>query len=117
MSENSTNEPNRLTAASVGLAMPTDRNLHGYLSEFHSYGLTEKEAGDYAEDQAATMLATTLGVPFDPDRSYDEKKEQWRISGKIYRTQNITQSAIGPKGGLWTTVISAAVLILPDSDR
>ncbi len=116
MSENSTNEPNRLIAASIGVAVPTDRNQYGYLSEYHSFGLTEKEAGDYAEDQAATMLATTLGVTFDPDKSYDEKKEIWKISGKIYRTQSITQSAIGAKGGSWTTVLAMAVFI-PGEER
>jgi arginine decarboxylase len=110
LSEASTNEPHRLAVASIGIAIPADRSLqHGYLSEFHAYGMTEQEAGDYAEDLAATMLATTLGVEFDPDRSFDEKKEIWKISGRIYRTMNITQSAVGAKGGQWTTVIAAAV--------
>lgn len=68
-------------------------------------------AGDYAEDLAATMLGTILGVDFDPDSSWDEKKELWRISGQIVRTRNVTQSAIGDKNGLWSTVIAAAVLI------
>ena len=57
------------------------------------------------------MLATTLGVRFNPDTSYDERKEIWKISGEIYRTQSITQSAIGDKHGLWTTVVAAAVLL------
>ena len=58
------------------------------------------------------MLATTLGLPNDPSLAWNEKEEQWRLSNKIYRTQNFTQSAEGNKGGLWSTVISAAVLIL-----
>jgi arginine decarboxylase len=57
------------------------------------------------------MLATTLGVEFDPDRSWDEKKEIYRISNKIVRTMQITQSAIGDKRGLWTTVLAAAILL------
>ncbi|MEO0069291.1 MAG: pyruvoyl-dependent arginine decarboxylase, partial [candidate division WOR-3 bacterium] len=60
---------------------------------------------------AAQMLATTLGVPFDPDLSYDKRKEIWKIAKEIVRTQNITQSAIGNKNGLWTTVVAAAVFI------
>jgi arginine decarboxylase len=112
LSENSTNEPHRLIAASVGVAIPKDPNQHGYLSEYHSFGDTDQKSGDYAEDLAASMLATILGVEFDPDASYDTKKELWKISGKIVRTSNITQSAIGDKGGLWTTVIAAAVLII-----
>ena len=57
------------------------------------------------------MLATILGVEFDPDSSYDEKKEIWKISGEIVKTTNITQSALGDRKGLWTTVIAAAVFI------
>lgn len=111
MSTNATNEPHRLIAASVGVAIPRDKNQYGYLSEYHSFGESEVKAGEYAEDLAAQMLATTLGVEFDPNTSYDERKEIWKISGKIYRTMNITQTAIGDKNGLWTTVIACAVLI------
>src|SRR6266576_2246612 len=60
---------------------------------------------------AAEMLATTLNVEFDPDRSWDEKKEIYRISNKIVRTANVTQSAVGDKRGLWTTVIASAIFI------
>lgn len=111
LSENSTNEPHRLIAASTGIAIPTKPDRHGYLSEHHSYGETEDKAGDYAEDLAAQMLATILGIDFDPDKSYDERKELWKISGDIYKTINVTQTAVGDKKGLWTTVVSAAVLI------
>ncbi len=111
VAENSTREPHRLMAASIGVAIPADRNTYGYLSEHHSFGETEDQAGDYAEELAAEMLATTLDVDFDPDRSWDEKKEIYRISNKIVRTANVTQSAIGDKRGLWTTVLAAAVMI------
>jgi arginine decarboxylase len=113
MSDIATNEPNRLIAASVGLAIPSDPEKYGYLSEHHSHGLTDSKAGDYAEDLAATMLATILGVDFDPDKSYDEKKEQWKISDQIVLTRNVTQSAIGNKNGLWTTVIAGAIFVWP----
>jgi arginine decarboxylase len=111
MSDNATNEPHRLVSASVGLAIPKDPTKYGYLSEYHSFGQREESAGDYAEDLAAQMLATTLGVQFNPDTSYDQRKEIWKISNEIVRTQNITQSAIGNKSGFWTTVVAAAVLI------
>ena len=110
LAESATSEANRLIASSIGIAIPRDRAHYGYLSEHHSYGEKEKHAGDYAEDLAAEMLATTLGVPFDPDSAWDERKETWRISDKIVQTRNMTQSAVG-KAGLWTTVIAAAVLI------
>ena len=110
-SKNATNEPNRLIAASIGLAIPSDRNLYGYLSEHHSFGQTDEIAGEYAEDLAAEMLATILGVPFDADASWDDKRQQWKISGKIVKTRNITQSAKGDKNGIWTTVIAAAILL------
>ena len=48
----------------------------------------------------------------DSDKSWDEKRQQWNISGKIYKSQNITQTAKGNKDGKWTTVFSAAVLIV-----
>ena len=109
MSEAATREPHRLVAATVGVAIPRDPKLFGYLSEHHSFGENEKTAGDYAEDLAAEMLATTLGLDFDPDKSWDEKKEVYRLSNQIVRTQNVTQTAVGNKNGLWTTVIAAAV--------
>jgi arginine decarboxylase len=97
--------------AGQGVAIPRDPKQFGYLSEHHSYGQTRQKAGDYAEDLAAEMLATVLGVKFDPDKSWDEKREIWRISDKIVRTANTTQVALGDKDGRWTTVIAAAVLI------
>ena len=111
ISQNSTNEANRLIAASVGLALPKDRSFYGYLSEYHSFGESAKKAGDYAEDLAATMLATTLGIEFDADKAWDEKKQVFRMSGKIVKTTSVTQTARG-KEGLWTTVIAAAVFIM-----
>jgi len=111
LSENATCEPHRLIAASVGVAIPRVRSQHGYLSEYHSFGENEQQAGDYAEDLAASMLATILGIEFDPDASYDTKKDIWKISGKIVRTRNITQTAIGDKSGLWTTVLAGAIFI------
>jgi len=112
IAENSTREPHRLVVSSIGVAIPADKDTYGYLSEHHSFGETEDQAGEYAEELAAEMLATTLDVDFDPDKSWDEKKEIYRISNKIVRTSNITQSAVGDKRGLWTTTIAAAVLIL-----
>lgn len=106
------NEPHRLMAASVGFAEPTNSKRWGYLSEYHSFGETEKEAGDYAEDIAAQMLASSLGIPFDVDKNWDEKRHQWKVSKQIYRTRNITQSAVGDLKERWTTVFAAAVLIL-----
>jgi arginine decarboxylase len=111
MSEAVTREPHRLVAATVGVAIPRDPKLYGYLSEHHSFGENEKTAGDYAEDLAAEMLATTLGLKFDPDKSWDEKKEVYRLSNQIVRTQNVTQTAVGHKKRLWTTVIAAAVIV------
>lgn len=111
MSDCSTNEPNRLIAASVGLAVPKDGSHWGYLSEHHSYGETAKKAGDYAEDLAATMLATTLGIEFDPAKAYDERKEIYRMSGQVVVSREITQTAEGDKNGRWTTVVAACVFL------
>jgi len=113
LARNETDEANRLVATSVGCAIPSDPNVHGYLSEHHSFGEPDDKAGDYAEDLAAQMLATTLGIEFDSDANYDEMREIWQIDGRIVRTMNITQSAIG-KDGVWTSVVAAAVLIGDD---
>lgn len=112
MARNSTNEPNRLLGASVGVAYPADRSSYGYLSEHHSFGEKKQVAGDYAEDLAATMLATTLGIPFDPDKAWDERKQVYKMSGRIIDSRGVTQTAKGDKDGKWTTVIAAAVFIL-----
>ncbi len=111
MSRLSSNEPRRLMAASIGCALPVDKKLYGYLSEHHAYGQTDTVAGDYAEDLAAAMLASTLGIELDENLGWDEKKEIYRISDKIVKTTNITQSAIVKSDGKYTTVIAAAVLI------
>ena len=117
MYQNRSNEPNRLMAAAVGLAVPSDSNQYGYLSEHHSFGETEEKAGEYAEDLAASMLATTLGIEFNSDTAWDEREQLFKMSGKIVRTSNITQSAIGNKDGLWTTVFAAAVFVEDNNDN
>ncbi len=113
MSKNATNEPNRLVAASVGLAIPADSNSYGYISEHHVFGETDEKAGEYAEDLAASMLASTLGIEFNPNQAWDEREQIFKMSGKIVKTTNITQSAQGNKNGLWTTVIAAVVFMCP----
>lgn len=113
MARNETNEPNRLLVSSIGLALPSDKKqMYGYLSEHHSFGETEEKAGEYAEDLAATMLASTLGVEFNLNTDWDEREKIYKMSGKIVQTTNITQSAIGDKNGLWTCAIACAVLVL-----
>lgn len=112
MAKSETNEPNRLISSAIGVALPKDRNNYGYLSEHHAFGETARKAAEYAEDMAATMLATTLGIPFDPNQAWDERKHIYRTSGHIFKTKSISQSAEGNKDGLWTTTIAAAILLL-----
>jgi arginine decarboxylase len=111
MSRLETNEPSRLIASSIGVAIPKDPDQFGYLSEHHEYGQSEKTSGDYAEDLAASMLATILGVPFNPDTAWDEQRAQWQVSGKIVKTTNVTQTAEGGEDGKWVSVVTAAVLL------
>ena len=111
MARTDTNERNRLISSSVGVAIPSGRkDNYGYLSEHHAYGETDEEAGEYTEDLAAQMLATTLGIEFDPDVAWKEREQVFKMGKDIVRTQNITQSAIG-KPNLWTTVVACAVFI------
>jgi arginine decarboxylase len=112
MARAETNEPNRLISAAVGVAVPKNPDLYGYLSEHHAYGMSARESGDYAEDLAASMLATTLGIDFDLDQAWDERKQVYKTSGHIIRTQHICRAAEGHKKGLWTSVMAAAILLL-----
>lgn len=112
MSRNSSNEPNRLIASSIGVAIPADKSMYGYLSEYHSFGETDEKAGETAEDLAASMLASTLGIDFEINQGWDEKEQLFKLSGKIVKTRNVAQSAIVDKDGMWMTVIASAVLLL-----
>jgi arginine decarboxylase len=111
MARSETNEPNRLVSAAIGVALPQDETRYGYLSEHHTMGETGEKSGEYAEDLAATMLATTMGLEFDSNMAWDERKQIYNASPHIFKTRNIVQSDEGNKDGLWTTVLSAAVLI------
>jgi arginine decarboxylase len=112
IAENATCEPHRRLAASIGVAIPTDGDSYGYMSEHLCFGETEVDAGDAAEEIAAGRLATTLNIAFDHETSWDAKKEIYRMGNKNVRTANVTQSAVGDLGGLWTTTLAAAILIL-----
>ena len=100
LAKNETNEPNRLISTAIGLAVPKDATHYGYLSEHHAFGEKGDKAGEYAEDLAATMLATTLGVDFDPNKAWEEREQIYKTSGHIFKTTNICQSAEGNKDGL-----------------
>ncbi|MBI5725880.1 MAG: arginine decarboxylase, pyruvoyl-dependent [Planctomycetes bacterium] len=112
LAEASTDEPSRLVGAGVGLAVPADGQQYGYISEHHCFGMTENKLGDFVEDMAATMLAMTLGIEFDPGTDYDDRKAIYKMSGKIVRTSATVQTAEGDKNGLWTTVVAGAVMLL-----
>lgn len=111
MARNATNEPNRMVAASIGCAVPADGSHYGYLSEHHDFGENADVAGHHAEDLAATMLATTLGIDFDSEKDWDEREDIYKMSGKIVKTLNVTKTSEGDKNGLWTTVVAAAVFV------
>lgn len=117
MAESRTNEPNRLACAGIGLAVPANKSQHGYISEHHGFGMTQKACSDYVEDMAASMLATTQGIDLDPDKAYNERKDIYRSEGLVVRTKAVVQTVEGDKRGLWTTAVAAAVLILDRPNR
>jgi len=116
LAEAATDEPNRLVCAGIGLAIPRS-HPYGYIAEHHGYGMSEKKTEDLVEDLAATMLATTLGIPFDPNQAWDEREQQYKLTGEIVKTRAVVQTAEGDKTGLWTSVIAAAVFILDPSSN
>ena len=112
LAECRTNEPNRLAGAGIGLAVPADKEKHGYIAEYHGFGMRKLVCIDYVEDMAATMLATTQGIDLDPDKAYNERKEIYQTKGLVVHTRASVQTVEGDKNGLWTTAVAAAVLIL-----
>jgi arginine decarboxylase len=112
MAESRTNEPNRLAGAGIGLALPADKNQHGYIAEHHGFGMTQRVCADYVEDMAATMLARTQGIDLDPDTAYNERKDIYRTKGLVVKTRAAVQTVEGDKNGLWTTALAAAVFVL-----
>lgn len=109
LARSETNEPGRRIHASVGLARPTDPSIYGYISEYHGFGKTQAESGDYAEDLAATMLASTLGIDFDPDAAWNERRRVYETSGHVIDSTSITAYAEGDPAGRWTCVVAVAV--------
>jgi arginine decarboxylase len=113
MARECTNEPNRLVASAIGLSQPKDKKQYGYISEHHAFGETQKKVSDFAEDLAATMLASTLGIELDADKAWDERKQLYITeSNRHFVSRSIAQTAKGHKDGLWTTVIAVAVMLL-----
>jgi arginine decarboxylase len=74
--------------------------------------MTQRACSDYVQDMAATMLATTQGIDLDPDKAYNERKDIYRAKGLVVKTRAVVQTVEGDKNGLWTTAISAAVLVI-----
>jgi len=108
-----TNEPGRILSAAIGLAQPKDKEQYGYISEHHAFGHTQQKAADFAEDLAATMLASTLGIDLDPEQAWDERKKLYKVDHKNqFVSRSIAQTARGHKDGLYTTVVAMAVMLL-----
>ena len=110
-----TDEPGRLIHASIGLARPAAPDMYGYISEHHGFGMTPEESGDYAEDLAATMLASTLGIDFDPDAAWNERKKLYEHTHLIIDSLSITAATRAEAGGKWTCAVAAAVFRLANS--
>lgn len=111
LAKNETDEPHRLVSSAIGTAIPVNENNYGYISEHHTFGEDESTAGEYAEDLAATMLATTLGIEFDADSAWHEREQVYKASGHIFDTTHYCQIANGDIDGKWTTTVAAMVFI------
>lgn len=90
----SSNEAGKRITASVGMAIPKNPETEwGYFAEYHTFDETKEEAGKYSEMIANNMYAS--------------------ISDRIpEKTMNVTESAVVPDNGDWTTAIAAAVFIV-----
>ena len=112
LAKSESNISSTLVSSGVGVAVPRNKEHYGYLSEHHCTGMDDIKMEEYVEDLAAEMLATTYGVKFDPDASWDEKRKLWSIDNRIVKTKSEVQTSIVSDESLWTTTIAAAVLIL-----
>lgn len=115
MARAETNELGRTISAGIGLARPKVSAHYGYISEHHTFGMPEAETGEYVEDLAATMLASTLGIEFNPDAAWDERKRVYEMSNLIVDTHSIVAAAQGAPRGDWTCVVAAAVFLFTPS--
>jgi arginine decarboxylase len=111
LARSETNEFGRHVYASLGLARPADPDMYGYISELHGYGKTAEASGEEAEDLAATMLASTLGLDFDPDAAWNERRQLYEHSNLIIDSTSITATAVCGSEKHWTCVIAAAVFV------
>lgn len=111
LARKSTNEPNRLVSAAVGLARPKNSKQYGYISEHDAFGESTKESVDFAEDLAATMLASTLGIELDPDVAWDERKQLYEVDKQQFVSQSVGVSTEGHRDGLWSTVVACAIML------
>ena len=111
LARSDSNKVGDLVSSGVGVAVPRDKSDYGYLSEHHCIGMDNLQMEEYVEDLAAEMLATTYGLEFNPDASWDEKRELWSIDNRIVKTKSIVQTG-HVKDNHWTTTVAAAVLIL-----
>ena len=111
LARSETNEFGRHVYASLGLARPADPDMYGYISEQHGYGMSAEAAGEQAEDFAATMLASTLGLDFDPEAAWNERKQIYEHSDLIVDSTSITATAICGPDNRWTCAIAAAVFL------
>jgi arginine decarboxylase len=111
MARAETNEFGRHVCASLGLARPADPDMYGYISEQHGFGMTAQASGEEAEDLAATMLASTLGLDFDPEAAWNARKQIYEHSSLIIDSTSITSAAECGVDDRWTCVIAAAVFL------
>ena len=112
LSRITSNKLNQRISASIGIAKPSDKDHYGYLSEHHMYDPKPEEIEAYTEELAAEMLATTLGIDFEPGADYDEKREVFKMAGEIVETKHITEHALCKNENEWVSAIVAAVFIL-----
>ncbi len=117
MARAETNEPGRCISAGIGLVRPKDPSNYGYISEHHAFGMSEPQTSDYVEDLAATMLASTLGIEFNPDAAWDERKRVYEMSNLILDPHSTAIAALGSPRGNWTCVVAAAVFLFTPSDH
>jgi len=112
MARNQTDVPGRKLGASVGVALPSDKEKYGYLGEYWTFDDDVRQIAEKSQNIAATMLASKLGLDIKESHQHLNPKEFYLSTGKISNVFDITQVAEGDINGAWTTTIAVAVFVL-----
>ena len=95
--------------ASIGLARPKNRDIHGYIAEHHQNQCSPDSIKKHAEELALRMLSTTVG--FTGKQKFEKNDQQLTSFQKDCEIDSIFEYESDTVKDKWTTVLAAAVFL------